>query len=110
MPFYDFICRKCGKKQEICCSFSQLGRFHPKCCEEPMGRDYHEEHFSGVLWRSKGVYPIVDDGITGAPMEITDRSHHRRLLRERQMDWHEPREESRYRRKHIKDLTGGKDR
>lgn len=102
-PFYDFACEKCGKRDEICCSFSQLGRFHPRCCGEPMARDYRSEH-SGFVGRG---YPFVDDGITGTPIEVRDLGHHRRLLRENQMDFHEPRAESRYRRKHIKDFANG---
>jgi hypothetical protein len=103
MPYYDLICGKCGKREEICCSFTQLDRMVGECCGERMGRDYHAEHFAGVAHRSKGIYPFTEDGITGAPVEVKDYGHHKRLLKENGMDWHEPSAEGRYRRKHIKD-------
>lgn len=104
MPYYDHKCETCGRKEEICCSSVQWERMRPVCCGVPMARDYQAEHFGGLLGRG---YPFVDDGITGTPIEVRDYAHHKRLLRENNMSWHEPRSETKYRRRHIKDLTGG---
>lgn len=105
MAWFMFICDRCRMKDEVICQFMQLERMTPVCqgCGEPMRRDFMAE---GASFVGRG-YPFVDDGITGTPIEVRDYAHHKRLLRQNQMDWHEPKAETKYRRKHIKDLAGG---
>jgi predicted nucleic acid-binding Zn ribbon protein len=107
MPSYCFKCDGCNKAVTLTLrSWRDLETEHPSCepCNAKMRRDYAEEHFGGITERSKGVYPIVTEDMTGEPIEVTSRSHENQLMRKYGLVPVDPSRESRYRVKHMKDI------
>ena len=112
MGIYCFSCDDHeDEKADAICLHAQIDdperprRPHCPVCGKPMGRDYQAERFGGITNRSKGVYPMVDDGIDpqGREVVINDYQHHKRLMKENGLRWHERTPESYYSRKHVKD-------
>jgi len=112
MAFYNFVCdQHDDQTAEIRCEHSSLEERKPRCpaCGEFMVRDYGAELFGGIVNRSKGIYPLDDDGIspTGEIVRINDAQHHKRLMKEYGLAHHQRSAESHYSRKHVRDRTGG---
>jgi len=82
---------------------------HPKChqCGATMKRNYRAEH-AGLAEssRSKGIFPMVDENLTGSPdVMVQDQQHRRRLMREQGLIEQDPSPGARERRREWRDRS-----
>lgn len=102
MPFYDWRC-KCGTTCETVHSMLQVGNpdNHPKCgqCNEVMRRDYRAEACGlADTSRNKGLFPMVDENLTGVEGGVVDsQQHRRRLMKEQGLYERDPTQKTRER-------------
>lgn len=78
MPFYDFICDKCGKEETAFFRMQEVHAFTCKICNLPMRKNYQK---MVPLYQDVPV-DSVDYDLTGEPIVYHSRGQLKRIAKE----------------------------